>query len=260
MLILTCRREGVLPVQKPKKEKFNSRSDIYSSQYESFNNYKSLLENSNYMMTPSDLGAAGDKYARGGIFGSSLSPEQMGYSRFRVPDPEGEGTVIRYIYTGSLYKYKQSDAAWILYKWLYGLLSFVIIALSIVTITFNSNFSQILLVSIPEFLAMLAACYLTHRCFLNITCRRSMVLYKYSKAVVDFRVSIAIDLVINAVLLFAMGTSIDFAGLSGINEIHFYMRVAVFILALLLLVFELVRKCVPIENNYQLPYGAEPLD
>ena len=91
MLILTHKRGGGPPVPKPNREKFNSRSDIYSSQYESFNNYKSLLENSNYMMTPSDLGTAGDKYARGGLFGSSLSPEQMGYSRFRVPDPEGEG-------------------------------------------------------------------------------------------------------------------------------------------------------------------------
>ncbi len=245
---------------KPKKEKFNSRSDIYSSQYESFNNYKSLLENSNYMMTPSDLGTAGDKYARGGLFGSSLSPEQMGYSRFRVPDPEGEGTVIRYIYTGCLYKYRQSDAAWILYKWLYGLLSFVIIVISIVTVTFNSNFSRLLFVSIPEFLAMLAACYMTHRCFLNIACRRSIALYKYRKAVVDFRVSVAIALLINGLLLIFMTSSIDTVQLSGLNSVHFYMRVAVFVLALLLLIFELVRKCIPIENTYQLPPGAVPLD
>ena len=248
-------------MSKSKKYKSRkSRPDIYSSQYESYNNYKSLLENSNYMMTPSDMGPAGDKYARGGAFGSGTSPEEMGYSRFRVPDPDGDGTVIQYIYTGPLYKYKQSDAAWILYKWLYGLLAFVILALSVVTVTFNSDFSRILLVSIPEFLAMLAACYLTHRCFLNITCRRSMALYKYNKAVVDFRTSIAIDLFINALLLVVMGTSIDGNGLSGINGIHFYMWVAVSILALLLLIFELVRKCIPIENNYQLPYGAEPLD
>ena len=180
-----------------------------------------------------------------------------GYNRFEITEPDGK-KVTKLIYTAEFYGYDQPAGALKAYKVIYVLLTVLLLALSFAPLFMNTKFNSSGIFPILEIAAMMAACYVAFRCFLNVTSGNKMMIQRHKIAVEKFRTGLVwaaiLQLLPVVVMMFMLGSD-----LTGIDITHLCVRGMGLIVSALFLILEQTRKCVTIKNDYKLPEGSKAL-